>query len=457
MQKVKFFLGLWAAKFLMLIYKIRGIEKNDRPGLLAYRFCDNFIKYISKPKLVIGVTGTNGKTTVSSLITDILRLDGKKVSYNDWGANNLAGHTRCLLDAVTIFNKPRKDVAVIEIDEMTAPYTLPYIKPNYMVVTNLFRDSIKRNAYVSFIFDRLETAFNLVPDTVVILNADDPISSMMKIKNKTYFYGIDKTNDVISIPKNTDFPVCPKCYEKIEYEYQHYRHLGKVKCSNCGFKSKTAEYIGKNIDYKNMTFDVVHSKKINQYKITSPSLFNVFNTIAVITLFKVMGYDDNKIQKLSEKIKVPISRENFINENGMKFDLQVAKGQNGSSASTIFEHINEIDENIEIIMLLTEEYCIKDKSETVTWIYETDFSYLKKDNIKKIIVGSYLALDYKIAMMMAGIDQRKIICVPDEDSTLEHVTFDEIDRIMILYDVENITRPRKLRDKIREKWLKEKK
>ena len=131
MQKVKFFLGLWAAKFLMLIYKIRGIEKNDRPGLLAYRFCDNFIKYISKPKLVIGVTGTNGKTTVSSLITDILRLDGKTVSYNDWGANNLAGHTRCLLDAVTIFNKPRKDVAVIEIDEMTAPYTLPYIKPNY--------------------------------------------------------------------------------------------------------------------------------------------------------------------------------------------------------------------------------------------------------------------------------------------------------------------------------------
>ena len=49
-----------------------------------------------------------------------------------------------------------------------------------------------------------------------------------------------------------------------------------------------------------MTFDVVHSKKINQYKITSPSLFNVFNTLAVITLFKVMGYDDNKIQKLSE-------------------------------------------------------------------------------------------------------------------------------------------------------------
>ena len=40
---------------------------------------------------------------------------------------------------------------------------------------------------------------------------------------------------------------------------------------------------------------------------------------------------------------------------------------------------------------------------------------------------------------------------------MEHVTFDEIDRIMILYDVENITRPRKLRDKIREKWLKEKK
>ena len=453
MRKIKFFLGLWAAKILMFIFKIIGNEKDDRPGLLAYRFCDDFISYIAKPKLVIGVTGTNGKTTVSSLVASFLREDGKTVSYNDWGANALAGQTRCLLDSVNIFNKSKKDVAVLEVDEMTSYYTLPRVKPDYLIITNLFRDSIKRNGYISFIRERLEGGINGC-NTKVIINADDPNLGILDIKNEKVYYGVAKLNSNIDIPWNTDFPICPKCYNKPKYLYQHYRHMGRIECS-CGFSSPKADFLANNIDYKNMTFNYSFDGKTSSARILSPNLFNVFNVLAVISLFRTMGYTDEKIRNYMTKSRIPSSRENFVTDQGMKFDLQVAKGQNGSSLSAIAERFNDTKENTLVVIMLDEESCLTDKSETVTWIYETDFSGFKNPRIKRIIVCSYMYYDYKIAMMLNDIDDSKIICVASENEILDKVSFDDIKRVVILFDVENISRPKAIRDQIRKKYLEE--
>ena len=63
-----FFLGLWASK----IY-YRFFEKNkeaDRMGIVALKFDDRFLYHIAKPKTVIAVTGTNGKTTTCNIIAE---------------------------------------------------------------------------------------------------------------------------------------------------------------------------------------------------------------------------------------------------------------------------------------------------------------------------------------------------------------------------------------------------
>ncbi len=451
MNKIKFFLGLWASKILLFIYKLRGKERSDRPGLLAYKFCGNFIKYINKPKIMIGVTGTNGKSSVTSLVSNFLIDQGLKVQYNDWFANVLAGHARCLLDAVTIFNKPRVDAAILEIDEKTIPETMPYADLDYLIVTNLSGDSIKRNAYPSFIASKLKQGFDSSPKTTIIMNADDPLCSFIEHSNRTIYYSIDKTKEGIVKHNVDDFPICPKCYSKVEYIYQHYRHIGKVKCNNCDFKSHDGEYVASNIDYSNNKFIVKHNNKVAEYQMISKSLFNIFNELSIISLFSDMGYSEKVIKDTIKKLQMPKSRENFMEVCGKKIDLQVAKGQNYSSPSTIFEHISNINENIEVVLLLNDRGCIKDKSETVTWIYDTDFFFLNKPNIKRIIVGDYLADDYKTAMLLNGIDEEKIYIAKDDADTVNYVTFNGIDRIMILFDVENITGSLNVRDKIVEK------
>lgn len=452
----RFYLGLWAGKFYLFISKIFGQSRDDKAGLLAYRFDPNFLEHLNKPKLVVGVTGTNGKSTVSSLINDMFKLEGKKTAYNDWYANNLAGHARCILDAVTIFNRPRRDVAVLEMDELTLGDTLPNAGVDYLVMTNISRDSIRRNAYPSYIASKIKEALDMSPKTKVIFNADDPIATTMDIKNECIYYSLEKTKDSIVKYNADDFPVCPKCYEKIEYEYQHYRHIGKFYCPNCGFKANKSDYIGKNINTKDMTIEVSYKNKKAKYSLISPSIFNVLNELSVISLFKELGVDDKTLDEYLSKVKIPISREDNVNVNGIDICLQIAKGQNVSATSTVFEYVSTMKEDIELVLILNEVQCVPDQTETITWLYETDFEFLNRPNIKKIIVGSYLGLDYKAAMLMAGIPEEKIVIADDEMDTVNYVTFDGFDKIVILYEVEFISGSKKVRDAIVEKLKKEK-
>ena len=47
--------------------------------------------------------------------------------------------------------RPEYDLAILEIDERSAPRIYPYVKPEHIVITNLFRDSIMRHAHPGYI------------------------------------------------------------------------------------------------------------------------------------------------------------------------------------------------------------------------------------------------------------------------------------------------------------------
>jgi len=91
MGKLRFLLALWLAKLSVPALKITRHNGTDFPGSLALKLCPDFLRYVGKPGTIIAVTGTNGKTTVSNLLTDILEADGKKVLSNRSGSNITSG------------------------------------------------------------------------------------------------------------------------------------------------------------------------------------------------------------------------------------------------------------------------------------------------------------------------------------------------------------------------------
>ena len=78
MGKLRFLFALWMAKLSVPALKITRHNGTDFPGTLALKLCPDFLKYVGRPKTIIAVTGTNGKTTVSNLLADTLEKAGQR-------------------------------------------------------------------------------------------------------------------------------------------------------------------------------------------------------------------------------------------------------------------------------------------------------------------------------------------------------------------------------------------
>ena len=115
-MKLRFLMALWAAKLSQPLLKITKHNGTNFPGELALKLCPDFLKYVAKPRRIITVTGTDGKTSVSNLICDMLEAEGQRVLNNRAGSNINSGVATSLLSGCTIFNRTRYDVAVLEVD-----------------------------------------------------------------------------------------------------------------------------------------------------------------------------------------------------------------------------------------------------------------------------------------------------------------------------------------------------
>ena len=432
---IRFIIALILSKTALFIYKIIGKTKDDKPGLLANKICPNFLARIKKPELVICVSGTNGKTSIVNFIADIMKKEGKKVGYNDWGANIFAGHSRVLLDTVNIFNKSTKDVAIIEVDEKTSDRSIGMIKPNYFIITNLFRESIRRNGHIEFIYNRLQQAFENSKDTIAILNACDPISSTLAKNNKKIFVKIDDMGLSPKENNSKEYLMCPNCGSKPHYDYRLYRSIGQFNCPNCDFKSPEAKYTVNKINLSKNEMIVTEDNKKYKYKMVNDSIFYTFNLLFVIAILREIGILHESLQKYISDLKITSYRNMKEIVNGKEINLFACKGQNGSSSSTVFEYLANNKEDKEIIILMDELHDKYHPLETLTWMYEADFEFLKSPNIKKIIVGGKMYLNYRVRLLLAGIDEDKIVCVLNEEDTINYLSNDNT-KVYILFDVD---------------------
>jgi UDP-N-acetylmuramyl tripeptide synthase len=151
------------------VSRLTGRDGSVIGGIVGLRLQPDLLSLLAQGRQIVLVTGTNGKTTTTRLITAALSALGQEIASNMYGANMEAGLTSALSRA------PDAPLAVLETDEKYIPAMVRATRPRVVVLLNLSRDQMDRAAEIWLLARRWRDALAAAPDCRVVANADDPL------------------------------------------------------------------------------------------------------------------------------------------------------------------------------------------------------------------------------------------------------------------------------------------
>lgn len=434
---VRFYVTITIVKIATKILKLLGRNATHLPGWMANKLCPDFLGHLEKPERLVYITGTNGKTTVSNLTAEVLKDNGYDYINNASGSNVSEGVVSALLSKSSFFGKSRCKLAVLEVDERYSPLIYPYMPPDYLLCTNLFRDSYKRNAHTEFISGVLNS--QIPKHTKLILNGEDLISNHLAMENERRYFGIncpDGHSSSDNIIK--DIVACPNCGALLKYDYIRYNHIGRAHCPNCDFGSPELDYSVEKIDYENQRCFIKMPGGACEFKLIGSNVTDIYNMLAAIALLSELGLEVSQIQKSFEKIKVVESRYYSENVHGKELVISLAKGQNPIACSRICDFIRHETGTKAVVCMMDDCYDAKESSENIAWIFDIDFEFLNDASVKQIVLTGVRNVDYHLRLLMAGIPEEKIVLCDKEEDAASYVDYAAVDKVYILHDIYSV-------------------
>ena len=449
---IRFYLALWASKSVYVLMRLLKRSATHFPGDVALKIDPSFLKHIKSPKKTIMVTGTNGKTSVTNMILDVLGQDNVPIIHNALGSNILQGIATSLLAKTSIFNTSRHDLAVLEVDERSSRLIMPFIKPDYLIINNLYRDSYRRNAHVEFIIQILQ---KYTPKTThLIVNADDMFATQV-IQDRTFTtFSLQPISDEVtrSDSKIHDGKLCPHCFSPMTFSYVRYHHLSHFLCPSCGFTNPTSHVVASltsvqsqqlHINTQNQTFVIFRE---------TPSINDAYNTAATFGLFVAMKDDLNKRVEQLGSIKTVSSRFSEMLVKNKRIIRLLAKDQNPVANSRLSDFLTTQPQWGRLgLCFMSEVHAHEDhpkEVENMAYIYDTDYEYLKECNITQVMLGGHRRLEYKARLLFAGLDRDVLVLVKKEDDEIQAIDLDKVDTIILMYSTKNIDEAMHLREQL---------
>lgn len=388
-------IAIWLGKALTIAGRLIGKKSSSSPGEYALRICPNLINDLNnrvKRKIIV-TCGTNGKTTTNNLMCSALEAKGYKVLCNRLGANMLNGIATAYLQAANLFGGLKADYACLEIDEAYTPILFDRIKPDVMIITNLFRDQLDRYGEIDITSDILKRAIAKVPDLKLILNGDDPLCVQFGEGHRAYYCGIsEKVLPQLDDTKEGRF--CPVCGEEQSYNYYHYSQLGDFYCPHCGFKRPQIDFEVKNVSLKTpMKFTLNGQTMEINYK----GFYNIYNLIAVYGAMNVIGEGAEDFSQLLSGYKPQIGR---MQEFPFRKPVILSLSKNPAGFNQAISTVNTDERKKDVIIAINDK---ANDGRDVSWLWDVDFDKIKDEHLNTLATTGIRKWDISLRFKYADI------------------------------------------------------
>ena len=358
----------------------------------------------------IMVVGTNGKTTVTNLLADVLERSGARGVCNRTGANLDSGVSTALLHA-----KPA-DWGVFESDELWLAKMTPQLRPTYVLLLNLFRDQLDRCGEIDRIQDSIVSALAASPETILVYNADDPLCATIahraakepgREKTRSIAFGVAES---MGLAQNTvaDAAMCQLCSSMFDYDFRQYGQLGAWHCPTCGFERPALDYAARSVKLgaAGLSFDIARPEPAAgdpstpwPVRASFNGAYMVYNLLAVGVAADLMACRQDSLQRAIDEFDPKNGRLQEYSLNGRRVLLNLAKNPTG------------FNQNLKIIERDTAPkavaFFINDKEadgHDISWLWDIDFEELARQRGCVVFAGGIRARDMQIRLKYAGIE-----------------------------------------------------
>lgn len=405
-MKIRVFTAILVCKVVRGLAKLMG-RGSSLPGKYALKICPDILANLKLPELSIAVTGSNGKTSTVEMIAHVLKSNGLKVAYNKEGSNQIEGVVTFLIGASTMGGKVKSDVILLEADERYSRRIFKYFRPKYFVINNLYRDQMTRNGHPEFIKSVIGDA--IYDEMTLILNADDPlVSSFGEGREGTVWFGAGK------LPSDTkdhegiydDGKYCPICKQPMVYEYYHYNHIGKFRCTGCGFARHDTDHTLTSTQEDGGKASITIDGKYN-IPVFFTGIYHCYNILAAFTASTVAGIAPDKAAEALGGYILKSGRISDFTLGKTQGRLLLSKHENSVSYDRSIDVVVK-DKRKKSVMFIVDAISRKYYTSDSSWLWDIDFEKLKGADIDEVILAGQYCDDLAVRFDLAGIDQSKI-------------------------------------------------
>ena len=388
------------------------------PGLIALRIDPNILESLStKLNNNIIITGTNGKTTVSRLLTDFLREQKIIYIHNRIGSNLKRGVVSALIDPYINRKISQHTWGVFETDEADVINILRDVKPVIIVITNLFRDQLDRYGEIDTVLLKWIKALQNNPKTSVLLNGNDPylVYLSTQIKNKVYFFGInDKKTGEIKPSHTADLVFCYRCFKRLAYNRFYLSHEGIFRCPSCGLAAPALDYWADNVKLSSAgsIFRIKDRKKSVYINSFLPGLFNVFNLTAVYGLLRLLNFSAVSLPSVAKNYQPAFGRgEKFFIKDKQ---VQILLIKNPTGLNQVIDRLYHESAKLNLLILINDKIA---DGRDVSWLWDADFEKLFAHTTTLAITGRRV-YDMALRAKIAGFS--KLIMINDLKKAVDY-------------------------------------
>ena len=389
------------------------------PGLVAVRIDPNVPGAIAAklPKGVVLVTGTNGKTTTSRMLADIVRLAGWRPVHNRAGSNLARGIASALVADASWSGSPRADGAIFEVDEASIVAVSRLVRPSVLLITNLFRDQLDRYGELDTVARRMRDAASALGSAaVLVLNADDPIVNLVgdTFSGRVIRFGIDDDAVVGALAQNvSDLTHCPRCRARLHYDRVVLGHVGDYRCPNCGFARPhpdiAATSVAVEAEGTRLTLGAGEGAIV---RVPLPGLYNAYNALAAIAAAHALGIAVDVAARAIDSFQPAFGRLEIVAAEGRRLRLVLVKNPAGFNAA-----ITPLLTRDGSVRLLTALNDLDADGRDVSWVWDADFEALAP-RIEWAVVTGLRARDLALRLKYAGVPPERMVVIDGWDAAV---------------------------------------